>query len=143
MSPAKAILRCHSCGARNRVPVASAGKPRCAKCKTDLRWVANVDDATFDDIVKESPVPVVADFWAPWCGPCKMIAPALEELADERAGALRIVKVNVDENPGLSGRFRTQSIPTLVLLEDGKETSRQIGALPKHAIGSWIDQATK
>lgn len=107
--------------------------------------VIDATDASFAaDVVERShALPVVVDFWAPWCGPCKTIAPALEEWASERAGALRIVKVNVDENPGLSGRFRTQSIPTLVLFEDGKETSRQIGALPKHAIGTWIDQAAK
>jgi thioredoxin 2 len=136
-----AQTRCAQCGTRNRVPIASAGKPRCGKCKADLPWLIDGRSADFDAIVSTSAMPVLVDLWAPWCGPCRMVAPILEELSVERAGSLRIVKVNVDEEPAISARFNARSIPTMLLFAHGVEVARQIGAMPKHGIVGWMDHA--
>jgi len=132
-------IRCSSCGVRNRVPVKSTGRPRCAKCHADLAWLTEVSEADFDAVVASSPVPVLVDLWAPWCGPCRSIAPVLEQLAAQRAGRLRVAKVNVDQAPGISARLGVQGIPTMVLYADGVEVGRQVGALPGNAISTWID----
>ena len=84
-------------------------------------------------------MPVLVDVWAPWCGPCRAVAPILEQLATDRAGALRVVKVNADQEPALSGRLGVQGIPTLVLFNNGAEASRQVGALPAHQLHKWLD----
>jgi thioredoxin 2 len=124
-----AIITCSSCGARNRVGAVASGYPRCATCKTALPWVVDADVATFAEETKAS-VPVVVDFWAAWCGPCRMIAPVLHDLAVRKAGKLKVVKVDVDANPQLGARFGAQSIPLLVALRDGQEVDRIVGALP-------------
>ena len=98
-------------------------------------------DANFASEVLQADCPVLVDFWAPWCGPCRAVAPALEQLAVDRAGALRIVKVNVDQSPEVSARLGVQGIPTMVLFFDGAEISRQVGALPGPAIARWVDGA--
>ena len=135
------VTACPSCGTRNRVPAAAAGTPRCARCKAMLPWVADADDATFAEVAERSPVPVVVDLWAPWCGPCRMVGPALEQLAGELAGRCKLVKVNVDEAPRTQARFGVRGIPTLVALRDGKEVSRQVGAAPEERLRSWISSA--
>ena len=84
-------------------------------------------------------MPVLVDLWAQWCGPCRAVAPALEQLAAERAGSLRVAKVNVDEAPEVSARLGVQGIPTMVLYRDGTEVGRQVGAMPAHAIAAWVD----
>ena len=132
---------CPSCQARNRTPVIAAGRPRCGKCRTDLPWLVDVTTGEFDAMVEKSVVPVLIDVWAPWCGPCRAVAPVLAQLAEERAGVLRIVKVNADAEPGLSGRLGVQGIPTLVLFDKGVEVSRQVGALPANQLRKWIDGA--
>ncbi len=134
-------ITCQTCQARNRIPIAAAGKPRCAKCHTDLPWVANADGAELDRAVASSQIPILLDLWAPWCGPCRAVAPALEQLAGARAGSLRIIKVNVDDHPGVSAKLGVQGIPTMVLFRDGQEVSRQVGALPADRIGRWVDGA--
>ena len=133
------IVTCVSCATRNRVPAAASGRPRCAKCRADLPWLVEGTDADFDAVVATK-VPVVVDLWAPWCGPCRMVAPVLERLAASRAGSLKVVKVNVDHNPAVQRRFEAMSIPTLVLLRDGVEVSRQVGALPPAQLERWVDQ---
>lgn len=133
------IVSCVSCGAKNRVPAAASGLPRCAKCKADLPWLVEGTDRDFD-AVAAAKVPVVVDLWAPWCGPCHMVAPVLERLSRERAGRLKVVKVNVDDNREVQARFGAMSIPTLVLLRDGREVSRQVGALPARELERWVDQ---
>jgi len=143
----KQVIRCPSCGANNRVDpgkVAQGNEAVCGRCKTPLP-VSNkpvtVTDATFAAEVERSPVPVLLDLWAPWCGPCRMIAPVLEELAAEMAGRVRIAKLNVDENPATSARFNVRSIPTLLILKSGREIDRLVGVLPKSEIKRRLDQA--
>jgi thioredoxin 2 len=98
-----------------------------------LPWLVAADTTSFDAEASAS-VPVVVDLWAPWCGPCRMIAPVLESLAERHAGRLKVVKVNVDEEPALGARFRASSIPLLVVLRDGREVERIVGALPRPAL---------
>jgi thioredoxin 1 len=100
-----------------------------------------VTDATFDTEVRQSDLPVVVDFWAEWCGPCKMIGPALEELSEELAGKVKIVKVNVDDNPNSPAQMGVRGIPALFLFKDGQVVSNRAGAAPKAALQSWITQS--
>ena len=100
-----------------------------------------VTDATFEADVLQSTEPVVVDFWAEWCGPCRMIAPALDEISKEMAGKVKIVKMNVDENPGVPGKFGIRSIPTLMLFKDGKLASQKVGAAPKGELSKWISSS--
>jgi thioredoxin 2 len=127
------ILSCTSCGARNRVGPIERGAPRCARCKAMLPWLVEADTGSFG-AESASSLPVIVDLWAPWCGPCRMIAPVLEDLAARHAGRLKVVKVNVDEEPALGARFEARSIPLLVVLRDGQEIDRIVGALPRAAL---------
>lgn len=133
------VVTCAQCGQRNRVPTSGSGKPRCAKCQQWLPWIVDAADADFADIVEKSPVPVLVDLWAPWCGPCRTVSPALEQLATERAGALKLVKVNVDTAPQVSNRFQVQAVPTLMITRDGQVLDRRAGAAPVAALRGWLD----
>ena len=135
------ILGCPSCGAKNRVAPVPRGTPRCARCKTALPWIVVADESSFA-AESEASVPVLVDFWAPWCGPCRLVEPALAELASERAGSLKVVKVNVDENAGLAARFEAMSIPLLVILRDSKEVDRVVGAVPKTQLAALSRRST-
>ncbi|MEN8837182.1 MAG: thioredoxin [Celeribacter marinus] len=97
-------------------------------------------DATFETEVLQSDVPVLVDFWAEWCGPCKQIGPSLEELSTEFEGKVKIVKVNVDENPGIPGQFGVRAIPSLFMFNGGEVVSNKTGAAPKSALKSWIEE---
>jgi thioredoxin 2 len=135
------IVACDSCGKKNRVPAAATGTPQCASCHAPLAWIADAHDADFADIADRSKLPVLVDLLAPWCGPCRMVSPALENLAHSFAGRVKLVKVNVDEAPALSQRFDARSIPTLLLLRGGQEVARQIGAAPESALRAWLEKA--
>jgi thioredoxin 2 len=137
-SGAMAIIVCPSCAARNRVRPIASGFPRCPKCKSELPWLVDADAETFAAETSAS-VPVVVDFWAAWCGPCRMISPVLEDLAGRHAGRLKVVKVDVDANPGLAARFGAQSIPLLVVIRDGHEVDRIVGALPRAALEQRLE----
>jgi thioredoxin 2 len=128
-----AIIACPTCGARNRVGPVAQGVPRCPRCKSTLPWVVDADTESFAAETTAS-VPVVVDFWAQWCGPCRMISPVLEDMAQSHAGDLKVVKVDVDANPQLAVRYGAQSIPLLVVIKDGQEVDRIVGALPKAAL---------
>ena len=102
--------------------------------------VLHINDADFETAVVQSDIPVLVDFWAPWCGPCKMIAPILDEIAPEFEGKAKIVKINVDENQLVAGQFGVRSIPTLLLFKNGQLVATQVGALPKNQLAAFINQ---
>ncbi len=141
MSESAEIVVCPNCGRKNRVPAAASGVPRCGQCHSPLPWIAVADDGTYRAVVDEAALPVLVDLWAPWCGPCRMISPALEQLARSRAGKVKLVKVNVDESPQTAGRHGAQSIPTLLVVHHGDVVARQTGAAPEHVLRSWLDEA--
>lgn len=102
--------------------------------------VLHINDADFETTVVQSDIPVLVDFWAPWCGPCKMIAPILDEIVPEFAGKAKIVKINVDDNQLVAGQFGVRSIPTLLLFKNGQLVATQVGALPKNQLAAFINQ---
>ncbi|MCW5951405.1 MAG: thioredoxin [Propionibacteriaceae bacterium] len=132
------VVACPSCGTKNRVPVASKGRPQCASCHAPLPWLVDAGDADFAAAVSTGHL-VLVDLWAPWCGPCRMVAPILERLAARYAGKVKVVKVNVDDNPGTAARFDASSIPTLVILRDGATVARMVGAQPEPVLRTRID----
>lgn len=138
-----AVLACPACGTRNRVPAAASGAPRCGKCNAALPWVADADETNFTEVAERSSIPVILDLWAPWCGPCRTVSPILEQLATDLAGRCKLVKVNVDTAPQLSDRFAVQGIPTLLLLRDGREVARQVGAAPAARLRDWIETSLR
>ena len=136
-----AIVVCPNCGKKNRTPAVAEGAPRCGNCHHALPWVVDAAPSEFDGAIGAS-VTVLVDFWAPWCGPCRMVSPAVEAQARERAGQLKVVKLNIDDAPDIAGRYGVQSIPLLMLVRDGEEVDRQIGAVPPAQLGSWLDRHT-
>jgi thioredoxin 2 len=133
------IIQCPACGAKNRVPsekLREGLEPVCGRCKQSLLSIQPLiaTDANFAEKVERSPLPVLLDMWAPWCGPCRMVGPIVEQLASELAGRVRVAKLNVDENPMTQARFGVRSIPTLLVLKDGREVDRLVGAMPKQEI---------
>ncbi|MGN6377260.1 MAG: thioredoxin TrxC [Sphingomonas sp.] len=137
------VIVCGACGALNRVPDARLGDdPKCGKCGQPLitRRPLAAGQAMFDKLVGKGSQPVLADFWASWCGPCRMMAPAFEAAAAELAPHVRLVKVDTEQEQALSARYRIQSIPTLILFANGREVARQSGAMTKDAIARWVRQ---
>lgn len=145
--PEPQIIPCPACGANNRVPLERIEQglaPVCGRCKNPLPVSVHpitVTDATFSADVERSSLPVLLDMWAPWCGPCKMIAPAVEQIAKEMAGRVRVGKLNVDENPITAQRFQIRSIPALLVLKGGQEIDRIVGAQPKPEIERRLQKA--
>ena len=135
------LITCPHCGRRNRVPAAAAGIPRCGNCHQPLPWIAEADDDTFAEAADAASVPVVIDLWAPWCGPCRMVSPALAQVAAELAGRVKLVKVNVDNSPKIQQRFDVQAIPTLLVLRHGQVAARRAGAAPAAALRAWVESA--
>ncbi len=140
-APEPTLIKCPNCGKTNRVPAAAAGHPRCGSCGLDLPWIVSARDDNFGLIAEQSTVPALIDFWAAWCGSCRMVSPVLDKLAVERAGRIKLVKVDVDRSPQLSRRFDVQAIPTLMVIVGGKVVARQTGAAPAAALRSWLDGA--
>jgi thioredoxin 2 len=138
---AMVLIACPACLTGNRVPRERLGDaPKCGHCGTALlegKPVA-LDDASFDTVVGRTELPVVVDFWAPWCAPCRMMAPVFEQAAGEFAAQARFAKVNTDEAQAVAARFGIRSIPTLILLHGGREISRKSGALDARALRQWL-----
>lgn len=136
------IVRCSSCGQANRIPAAKlSSSPRCGACKEPVTIDAPVSIRSaeeFDDLLWKSPLPILTDFWAAWCGPCKMVAPELEKLAKEKAGKVVVAKVDTDALPQVAGRYSISGIPTMILFQQGRETARVSGALPATAIAERL-----
>jgi thioredoxin 2 len=127
------ILVCPHCGKKNKIRPSERGAPHCGNCGKVLPWLVNATDETFDVESKAAPT-VIVDLWAPWCGPCRVVGPILEELSRDFAGRLKVVKVNVDDNPATAERFQAFSIPTMVVIKDGRVVDRIVGAMPKGAL---------
>ena len=134
-------IRCANCGQLNRVPAVARGKPRCGNCQMFLPWIVDAGDEDFTQIAEQATIPVLVDFWATWCGPCRMVSPALEQLATEKAGQLKLVKVDIDRAPTLAARFAIQAVPTLMVLHRGEVIARQPGAAPLDVLRHWLDEA--
>ena len=133
------VVVCPGCGTRNRVPdAAPTGGPRCGSCKAALPWLVDVGDAGFDSAVDTTRL-VLVDLWAPWCGPCRMVAPILEKLSTDLAGTIKVVKVNVDESPMVAGRYNASSIPMLLFMRHGELVDKVVGAQPKRILRERID----
>ena len=139
------IIRCGSCGTKNRIPRKRLGAgPICGRCKTRLITKGiydipvDVSDSTFNSEILGYNGPVLMDCWAPWCGPCKMIAPVLDQLAAEYAGKIKIAKLNVDNNPATASRYGIQSIPTMLLFKNGQQVDKIVGAVPRSEIENRI-----
>jgi thioredoxin 2 len=137
----RTVVTCLHCGKRNRVPSVADGVPRCGNCHHSLPWIAEAADDDFAAVAERASIPVLVDFWATWCGPCRMVSPALEQLATERVGVIKLVKVDVDRAPALGQRFQIQAVPTLLVLRGGEVAARQAGAAPVAVLRRWLDDA--
>jgi thioredoxin 2 len=139
----KATIACPHCGRLNRVDLSrAADRPRCGVCGKDipLDRPLPLTDASFDRVLADSPVPVLVDFYADWCGPCKMMAPFLDRVAAERAGEVLFAKLDTDGNPAVSRRFGIASIPTTIVFKGGREVARRMGAMGKPQLDAMVNQ---
>jgi thioredoxin 2 len=132
------VVVCPSCGAKNRVPASSGGSPRCAKCHVALPWIVAAGDNDFGAAIRTKRL-VLVDLWAPWCGPCRMVAPVLENLSREFADSLKVVKVDVDQSPRTAQRYEARSIPMLLFMRDGELVETVVGAQPEHVLRRRIE----
>jgi thioredoxin 2 len=134
------LIPCPKCGKTNRVKPEGSGVPHCAVCGATLPWLTESSESDFPAVVEQSTVPVLVDFWAPWCGPCRIVSPIVEQIAKDMPGRLKLVKVNSDDAPNLSRQFGIRGIPTLIVFDHGKPVARVTGALPAPALRNWVDE---
>jgi thioredoxin 2 len=139
MAAKPTIITCPNCGTKNRVRPQADGIPRCSVCHTTLPWIVETDAGGFDEEITAS-VPVLVDFWAPWCGPCRMVSPVVEQMGREFAGRLKVVKLNIDEAPAIAARYGVQGIPLLVVIKDGQEIDRVVGAVPAAQLRAVLER---
>jgi len=139
------VIACAACGRKNRVPAGHlADRGRCGACRAEIpprSAPIEVDSAAFDEIVRAANVPVLVDFWAAWCAPCRMAAPEVEKTAERMAGRALVLKVNTEIHPALAGRFGVQGIPNFVVLRDGKVVAQQAGLVPSERMVQWLTAA--
>ncbi len=135
---ANSVVACPSCGTRNRVPHSATGAARCARCQAGLPWLVDASDDDFDAAVGTSLL-VIVDLWAPWCGPCRMVAPVLQTLSADFAGRLKVVKVDVDEAPTIAQRYQARSIPMMLFMRGGEVVNTVVGAQPDHVLRTLVE----
>jgi thioredoxin 2 len=138
MADKPTIITCLKCGTKNRVRSRTEGIPRCSVCHAALPWIVETDAAGFDEEIVAS-VPVLIDFWAPWCGPCRMVSPVVEQMGREYAGRLKVVKLNIDEAPAIAARYAIQGIPLLIVIKNGQEADRLVGAAPPAQLRAMLE----
>lgn len=137
---------CDKCNQLNRVRLGTKKEPICGKCQANLpvhEAIVKGSDKNLQALIEKSPLPVVVDVWAPWCGPCKSFAPTFEQASTQYAGKVVFVKLNSDENQQMAGRFGIKGIPTTIVFKNGKEATRQSGVIPREQFGPWLDYSTK
>jgi thioredoxin 2 len=139
MAAEPTIIPCPNCATRNRVRPQAAGIPRCSVCHTTLPWIVETDAGGFDEEIVAS-MPVLVDFWAPWCGPCRMVSPVVEQMGREYAGRLKVVKLDIDQAPAIAARHAVQGIPLLLVLRDGREIDRVTGAVPAATLREVLER---
>jgi len=136
------VIDCPHCGVRNRIPVlGKTQQVRCGRCGADLpvNPVMHCNESDFAATVMRSPIPVLVDFWAAWCGPCKMIAPILDDVSKDYAGKLKVAKLNIDENPATPPKYGIRGIPTLMIFKSGNVEATKVGAVSKSQLTAFID----
>ena len=139
MADRSTIVACPSCATKNRIRATPRGVPRCSACHNNLPWIVEAGPDSFDEETTAS-IPVLVDFWAPWCGPCRAVSPLVEQAGRDYAGRLKVVKLNVDEAPAISNRFAVRGIPLLVMLRGGAEVGRLVGAVPRAQLQGFVEQ---
>ncbi|GAA5700939.1 thioredoxin [Streptomyces avermitilis] len=142
MAPSRSgTVVCDQCGRENRLPAAAEGTPNCGNCGSPLAWIADAGDDDFAEVAERAKPFVLVDLWATWCGPCRTVSPALEQVAHDLAGRIKLVKVDIDQSPRLAQRFQVQAVPTLLLLDKGEVIARQAGAAPAPALRKWVEES--